>query len=125
MTYKYPFGGEGDESLPGHSTTIEPNGLKAWTRLLSVKSQGTPPRKILQEKVGFFWERGGSWPDQVQLASYSEAALRYIYRHLFQLAKVSYLAGDPIVHRRTSTIFNTSVLNKLLPKNTLFSFHTQ
>ena len=55
-----------------------PKGLKAWARFCSVMSQGTPPKKTLAERDLLQWLRGGNWPLQVQVASYSEALARCI-----------------------------------------------
>ena len=64
---------------PGHSILTGPNWLKAWARQASVRSQGTPPRKTLVEQASGPGPRpdGGSWPDQVQEAGDTLAALRY------------------------------------------------
>lgn len=42
-----------------------------WQQLPSVMSQGTPPRKTLQEYRGSLLFLGGSWPLQVNVASFT------------------------------------------------------
>lgn len=69
IMYRYPLGVV-FASLFGHSILMLPKGLNAEMRVCSVMSQGTPPKKILQESGAFPCIRGGSWPDQVQVASF-------------------------------------------------------
>jgi hypothetical protein len=76
--YRYPFGLE-ELSLLGHSILMLPKGLKAAQRMCSEMSQGTPPKKILQERGELFWLRGGSAPDHVHVASLTATKMKNLH----------------------------------------------